>query len=124
MSVIGAVLNTTMSLTENISVSNQIRQGYDMSEANKYEVVSDKFINDLFAGTNFGSAVNDSVDKKRELIAKTLHNQINGFWSGHTAYHIVVEGGFLIDAKSGEQKKLTALGQAFIELSTRKIGEV
>lgn len=41
--------------------------------------------------------VNNCVKKKRELIAKTLRNQINGFWSGHTAYHIAVDGGFLKD---------------------------
>lgn len=77
-------------------------------------MISDEEINRLFAGTNFGEAINNSVIKKREHIAKTLQNQIDGYWSGHTAYNIVVHGGFLVDAKSGEEKKLTTKGQRFL----------
>lgn len=77
-------------------------------------IVSDKFINELFDGTNFGKPTNESVDKKRQQIAKTLRDQITGYWSGHTAYHIAVNGGFLHDAKSGDTKRLTALGILFL----------
>ena len=79
--------------------------------------ITDEYINKLFEGTNFGRPVNESVVKKRELIAKTLRNQVDGYWSGHTAYHIVIDGGFLLDAKSGKPKVLTALGEAFLEKS-------
>jgi len=77
--------------------------------------ITDEYINKLFEGTNFGEATNKDVVKKREVVAKTLRNQVDGYWSGHTAYHIVVRGGFLIDAKSGDPKILTALGESFLE---------
>ena len=78
-------------------------------------VLSDDYINSLFKGTNFGEAIDSCVQEKRKLIIKTLRNQLDGYWSGHTAYQIVVQGGFLHDAKSGDQKQLTALGAAFLE---------
>ncbi|WP_444905305.1 hypothetical protein ACJJIU_22315 (plasmid) [Microbulbifer sp. CnH-101-E] len=78
-------------------------------------VVSDQYIESLFEGAVFGPAVDDSAAGKRLQIAKTLRNQIDGYWSGHTAYHIVVSGGFLHDAKASEPKKLTALGAAFLQ---------
>lgn len=78
-------------------------------------VAPDAYINSLFENTNFGSDINSSPIKKRELLAKTLKNQVDGYWSGHTAYHIALNGGFLHDAKSGKQKRLTALGRAYIE---------
>ena len=77
-------------------------------------VLSDKYINSLFEGTRFGPDIDGCINKKRALIAKTLRNQVDGYWSGSTAYHIAVNGGFLKDAKSGEQKELTILGTAFM----------
>jgi hypothetical protein len=77
----------------------------------------DKFINDLFKGTNFGEAINGSVKEKRRLIAKKLNYQANGktaFWIGHTLYHILVNGGFMLDGKKGERKRLTTLGNSFL----------
>jgi hypothetical protein len=78
-------------------------------------VVSDEYIEHLFSGTNFGEVINNSTEAKRDVIAKTLRNQVNGYWSGHTAYRIVTAGGFLVDAKFSEIKRLTALGVAFLE---------
>ncbi len=52
---------------------------------------------------------------KRELLAKTLRNQIDGYWSGHAAYGIAVHGGFLHDTRSSEEKKLTQLGVVFLK---------
>ena len=78
-------------------------------------VVSDEYINNLFEGTNFGKPTNECVKMKRKQLAKTLRDQVAGYWSGHTSYHIAVNGGFLMDAKSSEPKKLTALGQAFLQ---------
>ena len=81
----------------------------------EYKVVSDKFINNIFGPGSFGPLVNNCVNEKRKFLAKTLRNQIEGYWSGHTAYHIAIDGGFLKDAKSGEEKHLTALGVAFLQ---------
>lgn len=78
------------------------------------QVVSDEYINRLFEGTNFGATINESVDSKRKQIVKTLRDQATGYWSGHAAYNIVVDGGFLKDGKKGLAKQLTALGMAFI----------
>ncbi|WP_444886735.1 hypothetical protein [Microbulbifer sp. JMSA008] len=80
-----------------------------------YQVISDEYIEELFDGTNFGKKINNSTQAKREIIAKCLNNQIEGFWSGHTIYHILIDGGFLIDARTSETKRLTALGRAFLE---------
>lgn len=77
-------------------------------------VLSDEFINKMFKGTNFGGKINNCVKAKREQILKTLKNQTEGYWSGHTAYHLVVDAGLLHDAKKDEDKKLTAIGVAFV----------
>ena len=77
-------------------------------------VITDEYVNELFEGTNFGKPINESVDKKREQLAKTLRDQVAGYWSGHTAYNIAVHGGLLIDAKTTEQKRLTKLGHDFM----------
>jgi hypothetical protein len=76
--------------------------------------VTDEYINEVFAGTNFGEPTNNSVELKRKQLAKTLRDQIDGYWSGHTAYHIAVDGGFLVDSKRSSHKRLTALGAAFL----------
>ena len=79
------------------------------------QVLTDKYINSIFEDTNFGPLVSGCVTEKRKLIVKTLRNQLDGYWSGHTAYWIAVDGGFLYDSKTSEDKKLTALGAAFLE---------
>ncbi|PCJ11111.1 MAG: hypothetical protein COB04_19600 [Gammaproteobacteria bacterium] len=80
-----------------------------------YTVLEDEYINKLFEGTGFSDSILASTKRQREQIVKTLSNQVNGYWSGHTAYHLVVNGGFLHDDKSGADKRLTALGVAFME---------
>ena len=77
--------------------------------------VPDEYINELFEGTNFGPATNGCVKLKRKQLEKTLRDQVGGYWSGHTAYHIAISGGFLIDAKSGGKKMLTLLGRKFMD---------
>lgn len=79
------------------------------------KVVSDDYINELFEGTKFGDTIDNSVIERRKLIKKTLRNQLDGYWSGHTAYGIIVHGGFLLDTKVGRPKFLTALGEAFLK---------
>jgi hypothetical protein len=76
--------------------------------------VTDEYINKLFIGTNFGESINNSVDEKNRLIYKTLIDLKHGYWSGHTSYHIVLNGGFIHDGKKCEPKKLTAFGDFFM----------
>ena len=79
------------------------------------QTLKDDYINKLFDGTNFGEPTNGSVEEKRKLIKESLRNQLDGFWTGRTMYHILIDGGFLKDAKTSEPKELTALGRAFLQ---------
>jgi len=79
------------------------------------KVVSDEFINKIFEGTDFGVPVNRSVAAKRDLLYCTLQNQMNGFWAGSTMHLIMVNGGFLKDAKFSEPKELTHLGREYLK---------
>ncbi len=74
-----------------------------------------KIIKKLFSERWTDNLANADIEAQRSQLHKTLRNQIDGYWSGHTAYHLAVDGGFLIDAKSGADKKLTALGEMFME---------
>jgi SRSO17 transposase len=73
----------------------------------------DEVIGDLFA-TNWTGAEQFDVELAKKQLAKNLRDQVNGFWSGHTAYWIITNGGFLIDSKKGTKKKLTAVGKIFL----------
>lgn len=75
----------------------------------------DKIISKLFKDRWTEDLANADISKQQEQLYKTLHNQYDGFWSGHTAYHLAVDGGFLIDSKSGNPKELTAVGFDFME---------
>jgi ABC-type cobalamin/Fe3+-siderophores transport system ATPase subunit len=50
-----------------------------------------------------------------EQLNKNINDQIQGYWSGHSAYSIMVKGGFLINEKKGAKKELTELGKRFIK---------
>jgi len=76
--------------------------------------ITDDYINKLFEGTDFGGVVDRSVDSKRQFIAKKLRHQLQGCWTGHTAYHLMVYGGFLIDSSRYHKKQLTLLGSVFM----------
>lgn len=76
--------------------------------------ITDEYIEELFDNTDFGAPINESTVKKRELLAKNLRDQVDGYWTGRTLYHLMVRGGFLIDSKSGKPKKLTELGRLFM----------
>lgn len=54
------------------------------------------------------------IELQREQLYKTLTHQLQGYWSGHSAYNIAVNGGFLKDCKTTEQKELTELGKMFM----------
>lgn len=76
---------------------------------------TDKIIKKLFSERWTDNLANAEIEVQRRQLYKTLRDQARGYWSGHTAYHLAVDGGFLIDAKSNTNKKLTALGQMFMD---------
>ena len=83
----------------------------------------DKIIHKLFSTRWSGDLNKSPIEDMRKQLHKNLQNQMDGFWTGHTAYHIMVDGGFLVDAKririkdTGmcKGKKLTMLGQMFMD---------
>ncbi len=81
----------------------------------------DKIIHNLFSTRWSGDLSNSPIEDMRKQLHKNLQNQIDGYWSGHTAYNIMVDGGFLIDSKrvyvdgKCKGKKLTVLGKMFME---------
>lgn len=90
--------------TERVIINGEVKQVSDIDEV----------IEKLFRDRWCGDAVTESIDTMKEQLFKALSSQIAGYWSGHTAYHIAVDGGFLIDAKSGEQNDLQPLATCFI----------
>lgn len=93
---------------------------------------TDKIIHKLFSTRWSGDLSGASIEKMRAQLHKNLQNQVDGFWSGHTAYHIMVDGGFIIDSKrvrdgnSGrcKGKKLTVLGQIFMDSMNNAKGDL
>lgn len=87
-----------------------------MSEINKV-------IHELFSTRWSGDLNKASITEMRKQLHKTLRDQTNGFWSGHTAYHLAVDGGFLIDSKRifqdetnhAKGKELTSFGKIFMD---------
>mgnify|MGYP000562946559 CR=1 FL=1 len=73
-----------------------------------------KVIKELFKRRWTSDLSDAPIEKQRAQIYKTLDDQRRGLWSGHTAYHLVIDGGFLKDAKSGVNKELTAIGKEFM----------
>ena len=76
---------------------------------------ADEEISQLFKKYWSGELQNGSIKDQVAQLRKTLKNQLEGFWSGSSAYSIVIEGGFLVDAKFGGGKTLTEKGKAFID---------
>lgn len=76
--------------------------------------VIDVVISKLFSERWVGEASSNLEVAKKQL-AKNLRDQLSGYWSGHTAYSIMVDGGFLIDSKPGTEKNLTAIGKMFMD---------
>ena len=84
---------------------------------------TNKVIRLLFS-TRWSNNLSDApIKDMRKQLHKNLQNQIDGYWSGHTAYGIMVDGGFLVDSKRKyseetnkcEGKKLTVFGQMFMD---------
>ncbi len=76
---------------------------------------TDKIIFKLFTERWCGEGTLKSIDTMKAQLYKSLSDQLGGYWSGHTAYHIMIDGGFLKDAKhvNGKPKHLTELGESF-----------
>jgi len=74
----------------------------------------DQHIEKLFRARWCGENVLSSVDNMKAQLAKTLKDQLAGYWSGSTAYSIATQGGFLVDSKFGSTKKLTERGELFL----------
>jgi len=78
----------------------------------------DKVIIQLFSKRWVGQSVTNSLEAMKAQLYKNLNDQIKGYWSGSTAYSIMIDGGFLIDQKREDgkstSKKLTAFGEIFM----------
>jgi len=74
-----------------------------------------KIIKKLFSERWTKNLADAPIEEQREQLFKTLTDQTGGYWSGHTAYHLAVDGGFLIDSGRRSKKKLTTLGEMFME---------
>ncbi len=85
-----------------------------MSEVNKV-------IQEMFSVYWSGDLSEAPVADMRKQLHKNLSDQLNGYWSGHTAYYIMTRGGFLVDSKrittegnKCKPKELTHLGKEFM----------
>lgn len=85
----------------------------ELAKAN--ERVINSIIEPLFKTRWSGDLSSAPASEMREQLFKTLRDQTMGYWSGHTAYNIAVDGGFLINDKKGANKRLTSLGAMFVE---------
>lgn len=82
----------------------------------------DSLILDLFK-KHWHGPQSESLELAKKQLHKNLTDQVNGYWSGHTAYFIMTHGGFLVDSKrvaipgtnKCKGKKLTAIGQMFMD---------
>jgi hypothetical protein len=89
----------------------------------------DKVIHDLFSSRWTDNLAKAPIEDMKKQLHKTLIDQVNGYWSGHTAYHIAVDGGFLVDSKrvfdegtcKAKGKKLTSFGKLFVDSMSKQI---
>ena len=79
------------------------------------ERVIDSIIEPLYKTRWSGDLSDAPVSEMRDQLFKTLRDQTMGYWSGHAAYNIAVDGGFLINDKKGANKRLSSLGAMFVE---------
>lgn len=73
----------------------------------------DKIVYRMFRKYWNGDHTVSSLHNMRVQLRKNIQNQLDGFWSGSSAYQIMTQGGFIVDAKTGK-KKLTELGKMFM----------
>ncbi|AUR84291.1 coil containing protein [Vibrio phage 1.052.A._10N.286.46.C3] len=95
-----------------------------INEAELMATVIDSVIYHLYSSRWNGQLAGATIGDMRNQLYKTLTDQVNGYWSGHSAYQIAVDGGFLIDSKRKrieginrcEGKTLTMFGEMFMKL--------
>ncbi|HIF6161002.1 TPA: hypothetical protein ACX3IN_001946 [Vibrio parahaemolyticus] len=73
----------------------------------------DQVIHELFSTYWIGSLSYGPIKSQRSQLYKNLKDQLTGYWTGHTAYHMLVTGGFIVDGPRGKAKVLTVLGSMF-----------
>ena len=81
-----------------------------MNNESMFDEVIFKLFNSCWCGTQSAD-----VELAKKQLLKSLTDQVSGYWSGSTAYYIMTTGGFLLDGKKGTKKKLTAIGEMFVE---------
>lgn len=81
-------------------------------------MIIDDLIEEMFIENWSGNSTLKNIDTMKAQLYKNLNDQLNGYWSGSTAYYIMVKGGFLVDSKRPskrkEKKELTKLGEKFM----------
>ena len=107
MEVAIAELQATQETTANIAINVKSKE-------------LDKHIRELFEKNWFGDNVLSSLFNMKVQLRKNLNDQMEGYWSGGSAYFIMTSGGFLVDAKVGTKKGLTRLGAEFMAHSSDK----
>lgn len=86
-----------------------------MNNSNMFDEVIFKLFNSCWVGPQ-----RDDVELAKKQLLKNLTDQVEGYWSGSSAYYIMTTGGFLIDGKKGTKKRLTAVGEMFVESTKDK----
>ena len=89
---------------------------FELTEEQDGKIMTDidNVIFNMFKRHWVGESVINNLDCMKAQLHKNLNDQINGYWSGSSAYRIMTEGGFIVDAKSCTKKKLTSFGEMFI----------
>lgn len=80
----------------------------------------DKIIYNLFDKYWCGESTLKSLDAMKKQLHKNLSNQMQAYWSGSTAYSIMVTGGFLVDGQTSTNKSLTSRGRVFMKAMQEK----
>ncbi|TNZ86912.1 hypothetical protein CGK40_24080 [Vibrio parahaemolyticus] len=75
----------------------------------------DQVIHELFSNSWTPDLRTAPINKMRAQLYKNLKDQLAGYWTGHTAYWILVNGGFIVDGPKGTAKQLTRFGSMFKE---------
>lgn len=81
----------------------------------KYQVIQDEELNILFDSYNFGSDVNENVNKKRRYLVKYLLNKRGKYWVGHTIFRMMVSAGLVNDFMPYNKVTLTLRGILFLQ---------
>ena len=83
-------------------------------KALKYRVITDDEIIDLFEGTNFGDKINNCAKMKRRELFKSVRDKQNGYWTGHTAFNIMLNAGLVQNGLASNKTNLTTRGYNFL----------